>query len=339
VAVQEAIQLIDVPGAPDIPGLTFRHFRGEIDYPEMVRVLVASAPADGDERADTVEELAHNYAHLTNCDPYQDMIFPEIDGEVIGYGRCTWWQEVKGPRVYLGFGWIVPQWRRKGIGRAMYRWQENHLRAIAADHPADVEKVFDGWANDIAAGRNALLLSEGYRPFTYGARMVRPNLDDIPDAKLPAGLEVRPVRDEHLRAIWDADIEAFRDHWGFAEPVDREDDFQDFLGFPHMDTSLWRIAWDGDEVAGQVKSFINEAENEEFNRKRGWTEFISVRRPYRRQGVATALICQSLRALKERGMDEAALSVHTESPNGAFDLYQKLGYEVVRMETFYRKPF
>jgi len=338
-ALQEAVQTIEVPGAPDIPGLTFRHFRGESDYPAMIDVLLASAPVDGDERVDTVEEVANNYAHLTNSDPYQDMIFPEVNGEVIGYGRCMWVQEVKGPRVYMGFGWIVPEWRRKGIGRAMYRWQESRLREIAADHPADVEKAFDAWANDIDAGRHALWLSEGYKPFTYGARMARPNLDDIPDAKLPAGFEVRPVRDEDIRAIWEADLEALRDHWGFSEPVDREDAFQQFLGFPHRDTSLWRIAWDGDEVAGQVKSFINVAENEEFNRKRGWTEEISVRRPYRRQGLATALICMSLRALKERGMEEAALGVHTENPNGAFDLYKKLGYEVERMETIYRKPF
>ena len=55
-------------------------------------------------------------------------------------------------------------------------------------------------------------------------------------------------------------------------------------------------------------------------------------------GVARALIAASLRELGARGMDEAALSVHTENPNGAFQLYESMGYRVVRMFTDLKKP-
>ncbi|HLV44758.1 MAG TPA: hypothetical protein VKY39_07360, partial [Aggregatilineales bacterium] len=54
--------------------------------------------------------------------------------------------------------------------------------------------------------------------------------------------------------------------------------------------------------------------------------------------IASALIAESLRALKARGMEEAALSVHTENPTGAFQLYEKMGFRVVKMFTIYRKP-
>jgi hypothetical protein len=37
-------------------------------------------------------------------------------------------------------------------------------------------------------------------------------------------------------------------------------------------------------------------------------------------------------------MTEVALGVHTENPNGAYDLYAGLGYEVVATWTTYRKP-
>jgi hypothetical protein len=37
-------------------------------------------------------------------------------------------------------------------------------------------------------------------------------------------------------------------------------------------------------------------------------------------------------------MTEVALGVHTENPNGAYDLYAGLGYEVVGTWTTYRKP-
>jgi ribosomal protein S18 acetylase RimI-like enzyme len=90
-------------------------------------------------------------------------------------------------------------------------------------------------------------------------------------------------------------------------------------------------------VAGQVRSFVNTAENEEHGRLRGWTENISTARRWRRRGVAKALIVESIRELAKRGMTEVALGVHTENPNGAFDLYAGLGYEVVSTWTTYRK--
>jgi len=325
-----------LPDGPEVPGLTFRRFRGETDYLHMVAVLTGCKEADQVERVDSVEEIARAYSLLRNCDPYQDMIFAEVDGDVIGYGRVTWAAEPNGQRLYINFGWVLPAWRRRGIGQAMLRWQERRLREIAAQHPHTGPRLFTNAAWDGEQGRHALLHNEGYRPVTYGAIMVRPDLENIPEAPLPPGVEVRPVKPEHLRAIWDAAIEAFRDHWSFVEPG--EEDYQNYLSFPYTDTSLWRIAWEGDQVVGQVRSFINPDENAEYGRQRGWTEDISVRKPWRRRGIARALLVQSLHAVKERGMTEAALGVHTENPNGAFQLYQSVGFEVMRMETVYRKP-
>jgi ribosomal protein S18 acetylase RimI-like enzyme len=37
------------------------------------------------------------------------------------------------------------------------------------------------------------------------------------------------------------------------------------------------------------------------------------------------------------GMEESALSVDAENPSGALQLYQSMGFEVVRRVTSYRK--
>ena len=58
------------------------------------------------------------------------------------------------------------------------------------------------------------------------------------------------MTDETIRQIWDADVEAFLDHWGGFDGS--EDNFQRFLAKPAFDPTLWVIAWDGDEVAGGV---------------------------------------------------------------------------------------
>jgi mycothiol synthase len=192
------------------------------------------------------------------------------------------------------------------------------------------------WVNDRNEVGTDLVRGSGYEPLTYSAEMVRPSVDDLPDHRLPDGLQVRPVREEDLRAIWEADVEAFRDHWGFVEPT--EESYAAFLAFPNMDTTLWKIAWDDEGVAGQVKSFIDPAQNAEIGRQRGWTEAISTSRRWRRRGVAKALIVESIRELASRGITEVALGVHTENPNGAYDLYSGLGYEVVGSWTTYRKP-
>jgi ribosomal protein S18 acetylase RimI-like enzyme len=87
-----------------------------------------------------------------------------------------------------------------------------------------------------------------------------------------------------------------------------------------------------------VLSYIDRDENEKFGYKRGYTENICVRRPWRRQGLAKALIALSLLVLKERGMSEAKLGVDAENISGALHLYESMGYQVVKRSTIYRKP-
>ncbi|MEJ2511570.1 MAG: GNAT family N-acetyltransferase, partial [Anaerolineales bacterium] len=79
-------------------------------------------------------------------------------------------------------------------------------------------------------------------------------------------------------------------------------------------------------------------ENQKYNRLRGYTEDISVRRPWRRQGVARALLTQSIQMFIDMGMDETDLAVDAENPNGALQLYKSVGYEPFRTSMVYRKP-
>jgi len=338
----DAIQL---PQAPGIRGLRFRRFRAGEDFRHMSTILRLSAEVDGTERADTPEELETSFAHLTNCDPYTDMIFAEVDPgdgrdpEVIGYSRGGWRTEGSGERLYSFFVRILPRWRGQGIGRAMQGWMEGRLREIAVGHPPEIEKYFLIFAGQGETSMAAMLEKTGYQPFRYSFEMVRPDLENIPDYPLPDGLEMRLVLPEHYRAIWDADIEAFRDHWGFTEPT--EEDYQGWL----VDTTtfqpeLWQVAWDiaTDQVAGQVRTYIDHEQNKLYDRKRGWTEFISVRRPFRRRGLARALIARSLRVQKQAGMNESALGVDSENLSGATRVYEVCGFRVVKRNTIYKKP-
>lgn len=327
-----------VPEAPPIPGLTFRGFRGEVDYPAMVAVIRDSRQVDGSEWVISVEEITNNYEHLINCDPYRDTLFAEMDGEVIGYSRVWWDQELDGKRLYNHFASLLPEWRSQGIRRAMLGYNERRLRQIAAKHPTDVPRWFQAWASSTETHWESLLLDRRYQPVRYGFEMVRPDLENIPELALPEGLQVRPVQPEHYWTIWGAAKEAFLDHWGYAEGEWADGNFENWQKHPTFQPELWQVAWDGDQVAGMVQNFISWAENEEYERKRGYTEGISVRRPWRRRGLARALIARSFRLLKAQGMTEAALGVDAENPNGALQLYESMGFQVVKQHTTYRKP-
>jgi GNAT superfamily N-acetyltransferase len=325
-----------MPENPSVQGVTFRPFRGASDYPHFARIITAWAKGQGEDRVDTAEGVAAGYSHLERCDPERDLLVAEVDGRPVGYGRVWWDQEVDGPRLYQQVCFLDPEYGGRGIGAALFSWNDDRLREIAAGHDAP-DKMLEVWCNDRNTAASTLIGDAGFEAVTYAAEMLRPSVDHLPEHPLPDGVEIRPVSEDQIRTIWEADAEAFRDHWGYVEPT--EASLARLLTFPYHDPTLWKVAWDDEGVAGQVRSFINAAQNAEHGFRRGWTENISTSRRWRRRGLAKALIVESIRELTARGMTEIALGVHTENPNGAFDLYAGLGYEVVATWTTYRKPF
>jgi ribosomal protein S18 acetylase RimI-like enzyme len=317
-----------------VEGLVARAFRGADDFPGMAAVINARNEGTGVEDYTTTDDILANYAHIEK-DPTPDMLMVDLDGELVGYARAQYWRQLDGLRVHAVFANVRPDLDERGLGRVVLEWCERRARDVSEN--LDGEAVFESWADrEHEPFRYETLTDMGYEPITYGADMVRPHLEDIPDVPLPDGVEVRPVRPEDLRTIWEADQEAFKDHWGASETT--EADYGRFLDFPHRDESLWKVAWAGDQVVGQVRSFIDATANARFGRARGHTEFISTTREWRRRGVARALLAASLRELRDRGMTEAALGVHTENPNGAFALYESLGFRVTHLWTTFRKP-
>jgi mycothiol synthase len=322
--------------APPISNLRFRHFRGESDYPLMVAVVDGMKEADQLEMTIFVEDIAREFRHLEHCDPSRDFLFAEVDGKVVGYTRIWWNKDPSGIYLYNHFVDLLPEWRGKGIRNAMLRYNEQKLREMAHTHPTDVPHAFQSVVADSEKDWISVLISEGYNVFRYGFRMVRPNLENVPDFPFPEGIEVRPVKPEHYRAIIDAWNEACKDMRGQI-PISDED-FNSFQESPIFNPSLWQIAWQKNEVIGTVLNLIDERENIEYKRKRGHVELISVKRRWRGRGIAKALIARSFSILRDRGMTEAALGVDAENPSGALHLYRKMGFQIEKKIVFYRKP-
>jgi mycothiol synthase len=322
-----------VPDAPRIDGLRFRHPRGDdADYEAMASLMRTASAADDDPWSPTATTVREEMESTATFDPIADALVADVDGSLVAQASVERVLRDKKP-VYDLRGFVLPDIRRRGLGRALLH--ANLRRAIelgeAAGDPFPL--TIRGFASEHEVGHRALLETAGFSMVRWFFLMSRPNLADIADAPLPDGVELRPVRPADHLAIFDAEYEAFRDHW---QPHDYDTtEFETLYKKADIDTDLWVVAWDGDEIAGVVQNWIWRDENATLGVKRGWLEHISVRRPWRRRGLGRAITAESLRRLRAAGMTEAMLGVDAENPTGALGLYERLGFEVAQRSTAY----
>ena len=316
-------------------GLTLRGWRDDGDFAIIADLCNRATFGDGDTFMVTPDSVRAQYLNLNNTDLARDVQIAEMNGEPVGYGRVEFWDEENGARIYMIFGRIAPEWRRHGIGTAMLARNEQRVAELAQLYPTEREQFLQSSAGSDHVGNIALLDHAGYQAVRYGFDMVRDLSQPIGSTDLPAGIEVRTPTPDQYRQVWDADVEAFRDHWGYRVPT--EDDYKGWLEWSYLAPHLWQVAWQGDEIVGMVQNFINANENAKTGIQRGYTEGISVRRPWRKRGIATALINRSLLMFRDMGMTEAALGVDAENTSGALRVYKGCGFVVTKQATTYRK--
>jgi mycothiol synthase len=314
--------------------LRVRYLVDDADYEPLAELIRNCHAHDGIPWLPTADNLRFTLRE-EGIDPANDIVLTEADGHlvaVIGVQR-----EVRddGP-LYDIWGKVAPEHRRRGIATWLVDWALGRaaIRARAEDPEGEVQ--FGAHLDDDETGARIVFERRGFRPVRHFFLMRRDTLDGVPETPLPDGLEIRPVRPEQHRTIFDAENEAFRDHWGRREHG--EDAYRQTFGQAETNTDLWVVAWDGDRVAGVVETWIWPEENARLGVRRGWLERISVRRPWRRHGLGRALTAAALARLHEAGMDQAMLGVDAENPNCALGLYEGLGFAVVRRSTAYHRP-
>ncbi|MEU8003514.1 GNAT family N-acetyltransferase [Catellatospora sp. NPDC049111] len=290
-----------------------RGYAGPGDDEQIERVRQAALAVDGD-------------VWLPGPDgdlPGEARVVAQDGGEIVGFGRLDRWTEDDGTEMFLATGFVHPAHRDRGHGTAMLRRLEAYAGTLGSGAPF---QVLGGNADDSQPGSRQLLLDHGYRVAFTVVDLSRPvAAADEPAAPTP-GLEVRPVLAEHHPRIHAAITECFTDsRLGFVS-VDYDTYFAGV-----RDTELWAVAWDGDEIAGLV---ISEREGDGV----ADSSWVAVRPAYRRRGLASALLGRSLAAMREHGVGVATIRTVAENPNRTVQLYERVGYQVVRRQPRYRKP-
>lgn len=322
---------------PSIPGLDLRPLDLSRDLDALAALLCEANLHDGVDWLPSVVGLRNDYEHATGQDPARDVLLAWADGHLVGMAETDW--RLRADRIHHRISPVVlPAFRHRGLGRTLLAWAERRVLDGIGDGtmgPADLPHLFTGWADLEVPDAAPFAAAAGYAVDGFGIEMLRSLDEPIPDLPMPDGLEVRPVRADHLRTIWDADCEAFLDH---RDPLVRsEEDYLAFLAQPDFHPSLWEVAWDGEEVAGSVLNFVFPEENLKLGVSRGWLDHVSVRRPWRRRGLASALMVRSMRRFRDMGLAEAALGADAENLTGAVRVYEGLGFHRVRTSARYRK--
>ena len=140
----------------------------------------------------------------------------------------------------------------RGIGAAVVAESERRARRVLELVEANRRVVLHADTLVGVPQASSLMTSCGYREVRR-FWLMRIDFDGEPAAPraLP-GIEVRTLRpDVDARAVFEADREAFADHWGAGEPT--YEDFRHYvMAGPMFDPALCHVAWSGDEVAGYM---------------------------------------------------------------------------------------
>ncbi|HJP89095.1 MAG TPA: GNAT family N-acetyltransferase [Candidatus Limnocylindrales bacterium] len=319
--------------------ISYRLFDPARDWEAAAELVRETNIHDDEPWVPSADSLVHDWAPTSGYEVARDTMLAFEGERLVGVARVGW-RERTGTVVHNAEVWVRPGDRRRGIGTELARWVEAHsLEALAEGYGGrrDLPHVHGGGTDRANEAATEFARSMGYAPVRFGYLMERDLTQLIPDIPLPDGIEVRPVVEADHRRIWAADVEAFKDHWENA--VREESDYIRFFKNPDLDTTLWQVAWDGDEVAGSVLNCIYFDENRALGVDAGWLDHVSVRREWRGRGVASALIARSLAIHRARGMAVARLGVDAENPTGALGVYERLGFTPLRGWATQRKPF
>jgi mycothiol synthase len=212
----------------------------------------------------------------------------------------------------------------------MFEWQLARAGEIhtAAGAP-------DGWiiesSGDVRdTGRLALYARYGLSAERWWFHMEMDPADARP-AALPEGISAAPYRDSDAAALHLAAEEAFAGHYGnephsfeeWADLMVRDDAFR-------PEYSL--VARDGAEIVAFTLAY-------ESAGNALWIGEVGTRAPWRRRGIAGALLADTLVRAAGAGMPKAYLDVDSDKAHGAGHVYERLGFRTTDRRVTVVRPF
>jgi len=291
------------------------------DAAAIAEALNAHATATG-RPADETAERVGRWFELENLDPARDMFLALEGGGITGYADVS---VIGSEREVVNVDLRVPPGHERVVERLL---EEIERRA---NELGDVGASIRAFASERDDDYRAALSVRGFQ-IVRSSLTMEIDLEAPPEEHVwPDGLVSRPFGSGEERAVYEAYVEAFADHWGFVP-----ESFADWCTWnlgTDQDTSLWRVVHVGEEIAALCISVPSRGGDETL----GWINVLAVRRPWRRRGLARALLLESFELFRSIGRRRAGLGVDSENTTGALALYHGVGMRATsRSDTWER---
>lgn len=288
----------------------------EAASPRIATILNAITQEQYGESDLTEAEVATWFAH-----DQLEVLLAEEDGQVVGYGDR--WREETRDRSWLD---VRARAGRADVGAALLAELE---RRSAPD--IDPGALSMGYVSSVDATMRGVFEAARYESIRASYRMSIA-LDPLALPEWPEGIAVGTFRTEDEALVHAAHQESFRDHWEHTDET-IEEWRKWMIAGPQFDPSLWFVAREAGEVVGISLCTVHSSGDPEH----GFCRVLAVRRPWRRRGLALALLRHSFLEMKRRGMTKASLGVDAENLTGAVALYARAGMHVERRSDCYSK--
>jgi mycothiol synthase len=243
-----------------------------------------------------------------------------LDGQVAGFAQFI---AETPPTPYDVDTWVHPAYAETPVGAALLQWidqrAEQALSHAPAGVPVSIEHIYVYAQNRSAQQR---LERFGYTRERIFYRMAIVFDAPPPALQLPEGISIRSFRlGAEDRAVYEAFEEAQADEWGHERLsfdkwryyfIDVEEKF---------DPEAWFLAVDGETIVGYALCRWERAGEPD----RSTVRYLAVRKPWRKRGIALALLHAAFGGMYRHGKRGAGLGVDATSYTGADRLYVRAG--------------
>lgn len=321
---------VSTPTLNDQDQLSWRGFLIK-DVPEVYDLFETSNRIDQNDYATSEADLEREYDDPWS-NPLKDArIIRTAAGKLAAFLRVYVNPKPERENIAYVDCEIAPEARDRGLEQECLEWLEDRAGerlAEAASDPAAslLPRLVRTGVPEHMTERIRFFKSNGYTHVRSFYNMERDLSEPIPENPLPADMRYVPYSPELDDRLLAALNESFGDHWGYQD-VTAEEWHPFFIDNSDMRLDLSLIVMQGDEIVAFSMNRVKRGENARLGIRRGWINALGTRRAWRKQGIASALLAESMRRFKADGLDWAGLGVDAENLTGALALYERNGFE------------